>query len=59
MVHAVIGVLKKEKDAEERRKVLMNHFRKMDHNRLVSFINCWLTNKEIKHLCRSEGLKIK
>ena len=43
---------------ERRRKALMEHFRSMDHNRLVSFLNCWLTHSEVKRLCDSEEVKV-
>jgi hypothetical protein len=49
---------KKEPIADRRRKALMEHFHRMDHRLLVSFLNCWLKNSEVKYLCQEEGVKV-
>lgn len=51
--------IRKAPIADRRRKALMEHFQKMDHRLLVSFLNCWLKNSEVKYLCKEEGVDVK
>lgn len=45
--------MKKEPFVNQQRAALM------DHSLLVSFLNSWLTNDEVKELCRSENVHVK
>jgi hypothetical protein len=60
----IIGIVKrtkkekKEPIAVRRLRALMDHFQRMDHSQLVSFLNCWLKNSEVKYLCEEEGIKV-
>lgn len=51
--------MKKEPFVNQQRAALMEHFRSMSHSLLVSFLNGWLTNDEVKELCRSENVHVK
>ena len=42
----------------KRRTALLEHFRKKSHNELVSFLSCWLTVDEVRHLCKTEEIKV-